>query len=796
MSIIYKARLSLASMITPKDAWRPKDLIIGAPPFHDYEVGTSGTEIYGGYLHEEYLRDIQGREWASIVDKIRRSDSNASMALKALKLPIKSANWYVEQSDKIDRDDVSMVAIADRQKLLIEKALFKDNQKSFTRLLGEILTMYDHGYSLFEVTYRAKFGDRELGTYNTLRSIAFRSQKTIEKWNVDRNGTLLSVTQTAYGDLGRLVDMDAQFLMHFAPEMEGDNFEGISILRTMYGNWLRKNSYLQWLAAGNEKSAIPTPTLKIPASKVGDQKERAAALKMLKDYASNSCNYILFPEGWELSQFKIDFDPEKMLKSIIYEDQSMVNSILASFLLLGQGGNGGSLALGKDLSNFFGQTFQCTTDYISEVFQKNVIDTLIKMNFGDEPCYVSLKCESLKDDADEVFATTLKTFVDSKVIVPDSPLEKFIREKFQYPKADPESARQIEPPAAAPFNGQARFSEKKKRTPPELIRQTALELRDVFESQVSAIGMDYVQAIVKMKATSPDSYGPKVPNVTEIPNYKFYKDIVSFLNIEAALTATGQLVNDGVKLSEESKLYLSVMSHTAKSTRLEEILQKITELSSRYSTSADYMRTKSELYKLRREFSSTFYSYKSEIPQWKSSKLRVDIEAKVSTLIDTQMNDLKKKIDLQYQSSLRSTDSAKQFEFDLLEAKDNYSGSANLSAGADIIASQTVNDVRLQVSLEDPDVESYTFVAIDDNSTTDICLELNGRTFLPNDPMLDRYSPPLHYNCRSYLQINMRNFKDNPEITTTPFAPSEAAVKSISLSEKIILACSHKHKDN
>lgn len=789
MSTLTNLRTRLALSILPKEAWRPLDPQIQPKETHAFNMGSSGTSIYAGYFDEEYLKDIRGKDWAERVDMIRRSDSNASMCLRALKLPIKSANWYASINEGIDEDDAEVMAMAEMQKTLISKAFFEDMRTSFTQLLGEILTMYDNGYSLFESTFKVKFDDKELGTYNTIKSISFRSQKTIERWNLRQDGSLESVTQIAYGDLGVCVDIPGEYLVHFAQEMEGDNYEGISILRPMYGNWKRKNAYLKWIAGGNEKSAIPTPTLQIPSNKQGVTGELESAETMIKNYSSGSQNYIMFPEGYILDQFRLDFDPEKMLKCVSYEDQAMVNSILASFLLLGQNG-GGSLALGKDLSDFFGQTFKSTTDYISEVLQKNIVKTLIKMKWGDVPCYVSVKCEDLTDNVDQVFATTLKLFVESGAITPDSPLERFIREKFQLPEADPTTAKkkQEQLPAPTPdpeddIKEKAKFSEMGKSSTPELIRQTSLDLKEIFESQISALGMDYVQSIMKGFSSSTETGKAKVPNLTDLPNYKFYKDIVSYINMQSALSATAKLQNEGVKLSE-SAFKFSMVSHRARVLKMNELLVRIINLSASYSTSADYMKTKSELYKLRREFSSMFYGYKQDIPQWKSSKLRNEIESKTATLIDTQMGDLKKKIDLQYQSSLRSTDSARQLEYDMLEAKDTLAGGSAIASGADIIASQTVNETRLQISLDDPSVESYTFIAIDDSKTSDICLELNGRTFSPNDPQLDRYSPPLHYNCRSYLQINMKGSKENPEISQGPFAPTESALKSISLSHQ------------
>jgi hypothetical protein len=149
------------------------------------EIGTTGTEIYAGYIDEEYLQELQGTEWAKKIDMMYRSETNVSMIVNALVLPLKSANWFFSAID--DSPEAEM------QKRLLEKAFFEDIDKSFTMLLGEILSCVRHGYSLFDVTHQVKFDDEEMGTYNTLKSIGFRSQKTIE--NCDITNILLSAKE-------------------------------------------------------------------------------------------------------------------------------------------------------------------------------------------------------------------------------------------------------------------------------------------------------------------------------------------------------------------------------------------------------------------------------------------------------------------------------------------------------------------------------------------------------------------------------------------------------------------------
>jgi len=50
-----------------------------------------------------------------------------------------------------------------------------------------------------------------------------------------------------------------------------------------------------------------------------------------------------------------------------------------------------------------------------------------------------------------------------------------------------------------------------------------------------------------------------------------------------------------------------------------------------------------------------------------------------------------------------------------------------------------------------PFVKGMEFVSIIDERTTQICEELNGRQFAIDDPNLDKYTPPLHFDCRSGL---------------------------------------------
>ena len=421
------------------------------------EIGTPGTEIYAGYLSEEYLKDLQGKEWADKVDMMRRSDANIRMVLNAIKLPLKSSPWTISVREKSEE--------AELQKKLFEKILFEDLNKSFTQLLGEILTCIDFGYSIFDITHAVK-SDSELGGYNGLKSLGYRSQRTIERWNLNESRDLSTITQIAYGDEGGAYELDARFILYFSPEREGDNFEGVSVLRACYGPWFRKNEFLKKLSIGIEKFAVPTAVLTVPEGTEG-KPEMAAAKKALACYTSGATNYLILPEGFKLSFNNVSVDVEKIRAAINAENQEMVNSILASFLLLGQNG-AGSLALAGSLSDFFSQTIQYIADHIAEQFERKIFKPLIQMNFGHTKVLVDLKCDGLEHRANEAWANMVNGFISTGAIKADLDLEKNLREKLKLPPVSeaPESDLNLPPEPVTP--APKTLAEKKKdqkRTP-------------------------------------------------------------------------------------------------------------------------------------------------------------------------------------------------------------------------------------------------------------------------------------------------------------------------------------------
>lgn len=412
---------------------------------HRKPVGSVGTELYSGYSFEEYLSELQGSERARVFDEMYRSDSQVRMLVSAVMNPIRSANWEIEAAD--DSNEAQL------DKLFVEHCLIGQGAcKPFESFISEIGgNMVKQGASSVEKTYKFVQRDPNWGSYHGIGGLDLISNKTIERYNVDKaTQKLSSIYQISNGDLGKGgVEIPAPYLMVFNIDQEGANYEGISMLRAIYGNYIRKGVFLKLNAIGSEKYAVPTPILKIPSG-FEKRPEFAALLSALQIYTSGQANYLILPTGIEYDFNSSSYDPEKLDKTIDAEDRRMAKSFLANFLELGMSVSGGSFALGNDLSDFFLGGIEWVGKRIAEPFNLQLIPELVRMNRGPRPKYPRLKASGISDKAGKEFAEIIGMLAEKKIIIPDDKLEESVRKRFGLPLKSLLGQRDVAP---APLPG-------------------------------------------------------------------------------------------------------------------------------------------------------------------------------------------------------------------------------------------------------------------------------------------------------------------------------------------------------
>jgi len=419
-----------------------QEMVVKTIKIQSKSVGSTGTEIYSGYASEEYLTKLRNSEQAKEFDKMRRSDPQVKMCLSAVKNPIKSATPEIT----IDSDNPEYQKHID----LVKYNLFKGGMKTpWSKFLREALTVVEFGNAPFEITHKNVLTS-PIGSHTGLNDISWRSPKTIEQFNVNEDGTLKSIGQYAYGDLQSVNDISADYLMLLGLEVEGSNYEGISLLRPCYGNWFRKQSYLKLNAIGIEKFAVPTPTVEVPIGKDGTE-EYANLIQTLEAYVNHESNYLIHPQGWNITLNNNTYDPQKVEVSIDNEDKRMVKAFLANFLELGMSSSG-SYALSNDLSDFFLSGIEYIANHIAETINEKVIKPLIILNFGEQEIYPKLKFEGISDKAGRELADVLSILTGQKIITPDDKLEVSLRKRYRLPEMSDIGVRKQEQPQGGMFN--------------------------------------------------------------------------------------------------------------------------------------------------------------------------------------------------------------------------------------------------------------------------------------------------------------------------------------------------------
>ena len=178
------------------------------------EIGRSGTFITSYTVQNDYLENMIGVPGQEEFAKMLLSDSQIRKLYHAISNPIKSAEWSITPASE-DKKDLEVAA-------LIEQILFEDLPKGFKGKLDEILTFPWHGHAVFEVIHKNKTHPK-FGPYTGLSNLAFRDQRTLDKWVFSKDGILTHIHQIQSGDIEINVDIPAEYLLIFYNEQKGND---------------------------------------------------------------------------------------------------------------------------------------------------------------------------------------------------------------------------------------------------------------------------------------------------------------------------------------------------------------------------------------------------------------------------------------------------------------------------------------------------------------------------------------------------------------------------------------------
>ena len=695
----------------------------------------------------EHLVALQGRN-GSLIYRQMRVDSQVGMILRVHKNPIRSANWTIPEPT--DATDAEKKAIA-----LASKWFFEDYTLNFDTLLNQILSCLDYGFSLFERVWKPITFE---GTKFLVPTLQQRTQTSIENIFPDKQIVQQLKIQ------GGLQDIPFQDLVFFTLNQAAEDMRGEAILRNSYDPWRDKKDYRMKMNIGMQRGASGFPSMEIPKNISVEDNEYVAVEELLKNMVQHEDAYMIHPEGYKFTMFTFDFKADIFQKVIDAKNTEMALSVLAQFMLLGQSGKGGAYALSRDQSDFFLDGLQYVVGMIEKCFHRNVLVPFIKLNFGDtvDTSRVKLRGFNLNKKAGEELAKILAMMQKTGFMKPILDDEIQLRKVLEMPDLPPDEIK-------ARREREEKLREQTDPIPPQAPPPKKNKKGEDIDDEEDDDDPTKVDPDNKLK-------GAIKLAETRIQDRK------QFLDKE---TKEMRDFMEGNLLIIKDKLLADIERTLNQGTTEIRGLKKIEVSSNKYLKGLERKlggiangawndakkKAKVNNVKLAEDFDPR---------QLSDKELAAFILNEAQSTVDAQTSNMKNRAILTASNGPIKGFSINQTMGNVDKVVEKFIKSNSISVGASLIVvgSSNFGENQFNAEIEDQ-LWGYRFVAVDDGNTTKICLFYNEKTYSVDSTELSIVTPPLHPNCRSFLEPIYKADSEKPEIDDVIAPPTIQKEKTI-----------------
>lgn len=372
------------------------------------EIGTSGLRVFSGFVKEEVLLELQGRQGAQKFREMGDNSPTIGAIMYATRSTMQKVDWRVIPNEETnDQEAADWV-----------ESCMQDMSHTWSDLVSENLSALQYGYAPHEIVYKRRLGrnppDLKNGTPQSAsdyddgqigwRRIPLRGQDTILQWFFDNVGTITGVRQLPWTGIMRDIPMEKMLL--FRPNTHKNNPEGRSILRTSYVPYyfIKRLQELEAIM-GERMGGVPVvkvPQAMIEAANRGDAKS-VASMNSFKNLAVNlrideQMGVVIPSDMYQGTNGPVGNAPMYVLElvtpqggrgtalnfeqAITRYSTAMLTSVLADFLTLGHEARGTqSLAVTK--VDLFFQAVEGYLNSFSQIYSKYALTRLFELNGRD-----------------------------------------------------------------------------------------------------------------------------------------------------------------------------------------------------------------------------------------------------------------------------------------------------------------------------------------------------------------------------------------------------------------------------
>jgi hypothetical protein len=441
------------------------------------DIGSTGLRQYGGWVREEFLPQLAGRQAARTYHEMLDNSPVVGALIFAITQSMRKIDWRVQgASDKPE----------DKAEEEFVEGLMDDMSHTWSSFVTEALSMIGYGFAPHEIVYKRRLGrnpgadpanpgekrpiSRFIDGRIGWRKLPIRGQDTILKWFFGPNGEILGLTQQPY--VGTIVDLPIEKLLLFRPSEHKGNPEGRSALRNSYRGWYFIKRLEEIEAIYFERmSGFPVmhvPNQLLEAAAGGDAKASAtlaAYKKLITNVRVDEQMGVILPSDtfagpngptsarlYELQLLVPQGGNVRAMFSPTIERHKLeiLMTCIADFIQLGHSARGvQSLALSK--VDMFFQAIEGWVTSIADVMNRYGLPRLWALNgLPDESMPRLVPDLAQRVDLDVLSNFVLRLSQSGMALFPDPELENYIRDAAGLPDMSEEGAY-----AAVAGNGEA-----------------------------------------------------------------------------------------------------------------------------------------------------------------------------------------------------------------------------------------------------------------------------------------------------------------------------------------------------
>lgn len=383
-----------------------------------------------GGITREVVPELTNRSLAiRTYDQMANNDAAVDVSLRAGKMPIMGATFFVEAFDEkeVNADIAEFVSYN----------LLEGQSAPFLLVLEDILRMYEYGFSILEKVYELReWAPRRTGAnrrqYTMLKKLAPRPTPTIKSIDYDDNGGPIGVTHGAVKADGKVdeIKIPIDKIVIFSHNKKGGNLEGKSLLRTAYKHWYYKDNLYKIDGIQKERHGMGFPTVTLPPNYT--QADKTAAQTLVKSIRTNEEAGAVLPPGFELKFADIAGQPVNVMESIDHHNAQIMLNVMVQFLLMGISQGGGRATSGSH-QDMFTKSLRYVANLICQIMNLYVVPQLVAYNF-DTLEFPEMQVRNIGETKDlQQWASAFANLLAQNAVTMDVETEQWVREILDAP---------------------------------------------------------------------------------------------------------------------------------------------------------------------------------------------------------------------------------------------------------------------------------------------------------------------------------------------------------------------------